>query len=423
MYKYRAMSKFRMSLRQGLIVVVVVAAVGSAAMLISRAATFSAGSEAESGALGGVAAVVQDAAASRGAAVKFGDAPSSGDKMKGLHISGSSILNGAGQQVQMHGVNYSGFEYACLTGDMNDGPIPPTMAQVNGMKSWNINSVRLPLNEDCWLGQHGIAASVAGANYQKAVADFVDLLTRNGLSVIINLHFSGDGQHKAVEQEPMANRPHSNAFWRGVAEKFKGNSAVMFELFNEPHLNDVTVTGGSAWGCWRDGGCTVKGTNSGDGSFTVAGMQEMLTAVRTTGATNIVIVTGQDWGADLSGWAQYRPADPLNQLIAGWHTYGDGLSCGNQACWNTTLTSVLTNVPILATEIGQLPPQQKCAHNYIDQVMNWLDSHNMQGYYAWTWGPFSCGNDPALIADSGWQGTSPTQTYGSGYKAHLLTRP
>jgi hypothetical protein len=40
--------------------------------------------------------------------------------------------------------------------------------------------------------------------------------------------------------------------------------------------------------------------------------------------------------------------------------------------------------------------------------------------YAWTWGPFSCTGDPALVTD--WTGT-PTKTYGEGYKAHLLTRP
>jgi len=45
----------------------------------------------------------------------------------------------------MHGVNFSGFEYSCLDGAMNDGPTPPNVAEVNGMKSWNINSVRIPL--------------------------------------------------------------------------------------------------------------------------------------------------------------------------------------------------------------------------------------------------------------------------------------
>src|SRR5690349_11585955 len=110
----------------------------------------------------------------------------------GLHVAGSGILNGSGQQVQLHGVNFSGFEYACLYGDLNDGPIPPNQAEVNGMKAWNVNSVRVPLNEDCWLGLHGMDPAASGAVYRTAVANFVQLLTGNGISVILNLHFSGD---------------------------------------------------------------------------------------------------------------------------------------------------------------------------------------------------------------------------------------
>jgi endoglucanase len=70
-------------------------------------------------------------------------------------------------------------------------------------------------------------------------------------------------------------------------------------------------------------------------------------------------------------------------------------------------------VPIVATEIGEVD----CGHAYIDRVMTFLDQHG-QGYLGWTWGPFSCTDDPALLTD--WAGT-PTQTYGQGFKDHLLT--
>ena len=176
----------------------IAAAAGMFAVSASQAATFVAAPEAESGAITAPAAIVSAESASGGTAVTFQAAATGGGKMSGLRVSGSSIMNGRGQQAQMHGVNYSGFEYSCLDGIMNDGPVPPGIAQVNGMKSWNVNSVRLPLNEDCWLGIHGIPAANAGANYQKAVADFVNLLVANDISVIINLHFNGDVTRKAV---------------------------------------------------------------------------------------------------------------------------------------------------------------------------------------------------------------------------------
>jgi endoglucanase len=48
--------------------------------------------------------------------------------------------------------------------------------------------------------------------------------------------------------------------------------------------------------------------------------------------------------------------------------------------------------------------------------MAFLDEHG-QSYLAWTWGPFDCARDPALVTD--WAGT-PTQNYGKGFKAHLI---
>lgn len=338
----------------------------------------------------------------------------SGATVRGLHVVGNVIRNGSNQQIQMIGVNFSGAEYTC----MNNGghwDVPATQATIDAMKKWNIKVVRIPLNEDCWLGIHGIT-SVFAQSHRQAVVRFVDLLVQNNIVPIINLHFSGDGVRPVKEQEPMANRANSLDFWTSVATTFKGNSAVIFEPYNEPHLLDVEVTGGTAWECWRDGGCTVEGRHDGEGSFVVAGMQEMVNAIRATGAANIIIVTGENWGTDLSGWAQYKPSDPLNQLVAGWHNYNDMISCYTEACWNTQLAAVLTTNPIIATEIGSI----NCTHTFIDRVMRWLDAHNAQGYLAWTWGPFDCANDPALITDL--SGT-PTQTYGQGFRDHLLARP
>ena len=48
----------------------------------------------------------------------------------------------------------------------------------------------------------------------------------------------------------MADAAHAPDFWRSVAARFRDDSGVVFDLYNEPH--DIS------WGCWRDGvGCTV----------------------------------------------------------------------------------------------------------------------------------------------------------------------
>ena len=54
------------------------------------------------------------------------------------------------EPIQLHGVDRSGTEYACIQGwGIFDGP--SDTASVLAIASWNENAVRVPLNEDCWL--------------------------------------------------------------------------------------------------------------------------------------------------------------------------------------------------------------------------------------------------------------------------------
>jgi hypothetical protein len=339
--------------------------------------------------------------------------------LSGLHVAGGHLANGAGEVVALRGVNRSSWEYACFDGSGQTHDGPADQSEVTALQSWHITAVRVVLNEDCWLGINGV--TVGGAAYQAAVAAYVNLLTQNNIAAIVNLHFSAPGtllagSYSGGDQFPMPDRDHSPAFWSSVAATFKGNSRVLFEPFNEPFPDDNA--GGdtqAAWQCWRDGGsCPAV---AGFPDYTNAGMQELVTAIRAVGATNVIILTGTDWGSQLDQWRQYAPHDSLNppQLAAGWHSYGDGLSCQTPSCWSTTLGSVVAQAPIVATEIGEFD----CQHSYIDQVMGYLDSVQ-QSYIAWAWGPYNCKQDPALISD--WAGT-PTQSFGQGFHDHLVALP
>ena len=103
------------------------------------------------------------------------------------------------------------------------------------MTAWHINSVRIPLNEDCWLGINGVLPQYSGANYQSAIARYVTLLLENGLYPILDLHWSAAGNQLATGQAAMPDQDHSPTFWSQVAGVFKDNLGVAFELFNEPN--------------------------------------------------------------------------------------------------------------------------------------------------------------------------------------------
>jgi endoglucanase len=337
-----------------------------------------------------------------------------------LHVSGNHLVTAAGATYRLLGVNRSSGEFACIQGrGMWDAPAD--QAAVDAMKTWNIHAVRVPLNEECWLGTADVpAGGTTGAAYQQAVKDWVNLLVANGMNVILDLHwtfgqYSGPGAGcpdvKATCQKPMPDAQFTPTFWSQVATAFKGNNAVIFDLFNEPFPDFANNFSNptAAWTCLRDGGtCTGIG-------YPVAGMQSLVNAVRATGATNIIMVPGIAFTNDLSQWSAFKPTDPTGNLIGSWHSYNFN-ACVTQSCWDSTIGTVARQTPVMIGEIGQ----NTCAHDYIDQLMAWADGNGL-GYAAWTWNAWglcnSSGND--LILDNA--GT-PTSTFGAGFRAHLLTQ-
>ena len=342
--------------------------------------------------------------------------PPPGGAAPALHVSGNHIVTSAGKTYRLLGVNRSTAEFACVQGKGMWDSATPDQASVDAMKTWNIHVVRIPINEQCWLGTNG---TPSGATYQQAIKDYANLLVSNGINPIIDLHWTygsvnlgGNGNCTDVNatcQKPMPDAQFAPQLWTSVATAFKGNNAVLFDLFNEPWPDnaDGYASVANEWTCWRDGG-----TCGGIG-YQVAGMQSLVNAVRGTGASNVIMLGGLAWSNDLSQWLTYKPTDSANNLVAAWHTYNFN-ACSNTSCWDTQVAPVAAQVPVVAGEIGQ----NSCAHDYIDQVMSWADSHGI-GYLAWTWNPWGCSGGNVLI--QAYDGT-PTVTYGQGYKAHLLTQ-
>jgi endoglucanase len=310
-----------------------------------------------------------------------------------VHVVGNSLVDANGRPLRLLGVSLSGPEYACIQG-LGIFAGPTDARSIAAMKAWRINVVRVPLNEQCWLGTGASPAAYSGAQYRAAIRAYVSRLGAAGLYAILDLHWSAPGRSAAARgQQAMADLAHAPAFWTSVAREFKHDGAVLFDLYNEPRS--------ISWACWRDGCKLPEG-------WRAAGMQTLLLAVRRAGADQPVIAAGADSGNDLSAWLRYRPRDPAHQLVAGLHAY-DTQPCATVSCWNEEVRPVARAVPVIATEMGQ----GGCAHSYIDRFMSWADSEGIS-YVAWAWDPFGCAA-PALIQS--WDG-QPT-AYGKGFRGHL----
>jgi endoglucanase len=348
------------------------------------------------------------------ASLSVTETPANNGPAAQLHVSGNKLLNASGQQVILRGINRSGAEYSCVNGTgIFDGEMD--QAAINAMKSWGVNAVRMPLNEACWNAESYVNSQFSGANYQNAIKSEVALMNASGLDVILDLHWT-DGtataancsSAQAVCQKPMPDAAQAIPFWSSVATAFKGNDAVIFDLFNEPFAsrsdNNNTTEG---WQCWETGSpCT--GIN-----YAVAGMQQMITAVRNAGANNVIMLGGEEFSNDLTEWLQFEPTDPDHNLVASWHSYNFN-ACSNQSCWTSQVAPVIAQVPVIAGEIGE----NDCAGGYINPLTTWLDSQNTS-YLAWAWNSdFNCSSGPGLVTD--YVPGTPTN-YGAAYKAHLAS--
>ena len=310
---------------------------------------------------------------------------------RALHVSGRYIKTSSGQIVTLQGVSHSGTEFMCI-GDRGifDGPVDD--AAIRPVLKWNINTVRIPLNEDCWLGINGVNPSFGGSSYQSAIAEYVDRLWSHGIYSILDLHWTAPGTAMAVGQQPMPNLDHSGVMWKSVAlvmGDHPRSEYVIFDLFNEPYpdrFSNGNMT--EAWVCWLYGGnCT--GLN-----YTVIGMQDLVNTVRNQNASNMLMVGGLTWANNLTEWLAYKPQDILRNIVASVHLYNFN-QCSDVSCWDSTLGPILAaDVPVVIGEYGE----NDCAGWFVDELAAWFETNEVSRS-AWTWNAWNCDSGPALISD------------------------
>jgi len=199
--------------------------------------------------------------------------------------------------------------------------------------------VRIPMNEDCWLNVNMGGSTKGGSTYQQAIKQFVTALNTAGIYALLDLHWAAPGSTQATYQTPMPDADHSVTFWQQVAAAFANQPGVIFDLYNEPYQ--------VGWDCWKNGGA-CSADNLG---YNAAGMQTLITAVRNTGANNLIMVEGLDWANDLTQMNAYWPSDPAGNTVAEAHIY-DSNSCATLSCWQQQNNPVAAKHPLFIGEFG-----------------------------------------------------------------------
>ena len=210
--------------------------------------------------------------------------------------------------VLLRGVNRSGLEYSepCEGGFLAAADV--TEEEIRWIVSeWGANIIRVPFNQDWALtGRKGCSAE----EYRTALDQVIFWASALGAYTILDLQWlSADTVHgytrhgkRGKVPNRVAPTPNANSIilWRMLAERYRDEPAVLFDLFNEPHdpisddllpihligpdgdvvASDASVVGREEWVPWA---------------------RSLVREIREVRPPGLILVGGVDWAFDLRG--------------------------------------------------------------------------------------------------------------------------
>ena len=342
-----------------------------------------------------------------------------------LHTDGGQIVDSAGNNVKLTGVNWFGAEgYAFAPQGLW---MDSYQNHMNKMKDLGFNVIRLPYSDamlDNGRMPTGIDYSknpdLVGKTSLGVFDKIIEYADKIGMKIILDHHRSGDGASANenglwyTDQYPESKMI---ANWKMLAERYKGNDAVIgADLHNEPH-NPAT---------WGDGNPATDWARAAE---------RIGNAIQSVNKDWLLIVEGVEtyqnqwywWGGNLLGEKNYEVKfDTPNKLVYSVHDYGpslhmmdwfkDGSFPNNMpAKWNQMWGHFIQNdeAPILVGEFGsrmETAIDQKWMPKLV-QYMNgdWNGDGKIdlaagdQGasWTYWAWSPGS--GDTGGIMNDSWQ--------------------
>jgi len=329
-----------------------------------------------------------------------------------LHIKGNKIFNEKDQEVRLVGVNICSLEW----NSKGDNVI---RSAYEVFSNWNCNLVRLPLSQDYWFGTVSNWSTPHppdnGTQYRKTVDEIIELALSFGKYIELDLHWSNAGVWgQNIGQHCMPDE-NSLLFWIDAATRYANNPAVLFNLYNEPY--DIT------WEVWKNGGTVTEVKDKGKPEektfvYTAVGHQQLVNAIRETGANNIIIAGGVDWAYDLRGIAgSYALTDTPsgNGIMYESHIYP--WKEWNGKNHDSRVLCISKDYPIMIGEIGIDPDGQWGAVSrptWLRDMLDWIDINELH----WAGWCFHKDATPNMISD--WNFT-PTRHHGAIMKERLLS--
>ncbi len=183
------------------------------------------------------------------------------------------------------------------------------LAQVNAAAAyWDMNIIRFNVAQEQLFSSHGNI----NHPYLKLIDDLVRRTNQLGMVATITLQ-------EEYYKGPAFPTLTATRFWKFMAQHYRNDPDVFFDLYNEPRLPAAALQAGShLWNIWRNGGTAYLST--GDNGTTnelvhYVGMQSLVNTIRQQGARNIIIAEGTNYDENLGGL-------PTHLLTGGNIAYG-----------------------------------------------------------------------------------------------------
>ena len=375
----------------------------------------------------------------------------------GVAVSGNTFINTAtGKPVVLAGANLDGLDGSGGyggAGQINQwniiaGITPAQWAAIAA--KWGINTIRLPMNSAYWLNNtvydDPAAAAIdtgaccytsigtgeytpdASGTYQSVIATIVSNITAAGIVVGLDLHCdapkNSSGQYIAcVGETALPSVDSALPFWTQVANTFKSNPLVIFGLYNEPYggynynsAPGAVIGGGTSAVPGATAVTMITGgplapftmlasdqtlvTLSGGAALNTIGMVDLITAIRNTGATNVILAPPIWYSGQIQTWLDSYTTttygrtsagnpDPIGQLGVDWHDYG--WSSGTL----TPLAILAAGYPILMTETYGFDSALDGGSNASGYT--WAASNGI-GVQVWAWATWASGGASSSTA-------------------------
>jgi endoglucanase len=247
-----------------------------------------------------------------------------------IHVEGNRFVDEAGATVIFQGVNIADPDNL-----IREGHWSRELFQV--IASWGANIVRVPVHPAAFRGRGAEA-------YFALLDDAVVWANESGLYLIVDWHSIGNlvmGLYQRSLYD--TTQPETFEFWRATAARYaKVPTVALYEIFNEPTVMNGRL-GTASWQQWK------------------ALNEQIIDLIYANSPAAVPLVAGFDWAYDLRPVAEA----PIERKGVAYvtHPYPQKTHPPYPAKWDERFGFVAAKYPLIATEIGYMPPDARGAHS------------------------------------------------------------